>query len=322
LKRAPTIDEVFMNLPQLTRSRYGFELELGPELAFYRRRPRIDIFRSLGQSVMNYYLWPIWAVWAAGMLSAPFILLAQRLGVPPPIVKDPVWGPILYTSFAAWFLAFMWLFYLQPRRAFLTIHKEGFAVQKFWRRHLIRYHEIVECQAINSTATLSLQLADGRRLSWKGFYNVFPPEGVEQLLNLIAEKKGGVFQVSEVDQGFRRNMRIAGIAVGLIIMATVALAPVCDEKGRAILRKGFGARFCGLPSEVSVPLLFAVLFAPFIFVFPHAIIAIGRLKGRPQAMYHYTDAEGRRSVKIAVAGLIYFIALAATWAAYAQTHGL
>ena len=202
------------------------------------------------------------------MLSGPLIFLAERLGVPPPIIRDPFWGSVYFTSFGAWFLVFLWLAYIQPRRAFLATHEEGFVIQKMWRRHLIRYADIVECQAINSIATLSLQLADGRRLTWKRFYNVFPPESVEQLLNIIVVKEGGVLQVSEVDQGFRRYVRIVGIATGLFTMASAALPVACSEKGREISRKAFGPRFCGLPNEVSVPILFAVLVAPFVFVFP------------------------------------------------------
>ena len=216
----------------------------------------------------------------------------------------------------------MWLAYVQPRRAFLAIHAEGFVVQKFWQRHLIRYAEIVECHAINSTATLMLELADRKRLSWKGFYNVFPSEAVEQLFNIVVAKKSGILQVSEVDLGFKRRIRMAGIAVGLFMMATIALIPVYDEKCLAITHKAFGRQFCGLPSEISVAVLLAVLLAPLALVLPHAIITVGRVKGLPQALSHYSAAEGRKSLKIAIAGLAYFIALTAAWIAYAETHGL
>jgi hypothetical protein len=317
------------------------ELELGPELSRYRRRPELEILRSLGLSTWTFYYYgPIYAVLLSLFLSMPVVFLAKHLGAAPPILKDPTWGPISIGWYCACVLMLLWFMYGLPRREFLAIHRDGFVLQGRFRRYTIRFRDIVECHMISASVdkildpktlreldkgeyriisavnTFRLVLVDKTQLSWKGMLNLFPPEAAVQLLNQIQFRKSGRPNVSKVDHVLKRQLRLVGLFVGLLLDALVVYAPASDEKCREVTRKAFGAVFCGLPCEIAVPILMGVLFVPLIFVCPQLMVLIGRGAGL------YERAEIRRAWLVSIASGVYFLILMAMWMIYTSALGI
>ena len=297
-------------------------VSLGPEISRYRPRPAAEMSRALGISLVYYYGGPLIAALLSLYLSMPVIFLAEHMGAVAPFLKDPAWGPLLIGWYFTCLLALLWLMYVLPRRVHLAIHQDGFVFQKLVRRHAVRFRDIVTCHVISSSGTLQIVLVDGTRFSWRNFLIGFPPEAIAQLLSRIEVDKNGPPDVSDLDEGLKRRFRLAGLVMGLVICAIVVLVPVCNADCREVIRKAFGAVFCGLPCEISVPIFMGLLFVPLVFVFPHLMILQGRRMGLRQFTTLYSPAEIRKAWKVAIAGGIYFLLLVAAWIVYSSLLGI
>jgi len=318
------------------------ESELGPELSRYRRRPEKEILREYGLSISFYCQGPIFAAGLSLFLTMPVFFLAKHMGAAPPMLRDPTWGPILAVWYLACFLAVLAYMYLLPRRVFLAIHQDGFVLQGRLRRYSIRFRDIAECHLISSKAPFEkllnaetleevdptsatiistssifrLVVVDGTEVSWKGFLLLFPVDAVCDFVNQLQSRKSGMLRMSHRDFVLKRRLRLAGLLTGLGVGVTSVCALACDEKCRKVICKAFGPVFCGLPSEVSVPIMVAILFAPLVFVFPHFIIVLCR---KPD---WYEKREIRKAWQIVIAGGMYFLALFAAWGIYASLRGV
>jgi hypothetical protein len=121
----------------------------------------------------------------------------------------------------------------------------------------------------------------------------------------------------------------AGRLVAFILVGAV-LATTFDEKAQAVFGTLFGPRPFGLPVTIVVVLVEAVLFAPYFWVFPHLMTIVmssyakgGSLtKGGIVIAVANAGPEHRRSRAIVIGGLLYFVAIVASWIAFTAKRGV
>ena len=65
-------------------------------------------------------------------------------------------------------------------------------------------------------------------------------------------------------------------------------------------------------------MFFGLAFAPFVFIFPHVMVVVGRDKRLPHFREVYSQAEARRSMVVAFLGGLYFAAIVGAWIAYSS----
>ena len=222
--------------------RQELEIELGPQLGFYRRRREMDIFRDRGYHPVRYFGLVLFSMFVGAlMLSVPLVLVAGKMGAVPPLWREPFWGPIIAGWYGACVLAIWWLTCMLPQRAYLAIHEDGFAIQGLYRRRLFQYRDIASCEVINSTATVKIDLHDRTTVTWRNFLYLFPLPAVEQLLNLIAahhsdarakQPRNDFLRISQVDLGFKRRIYWSGIAVGFILVMIMVLGTCMRSRKR------------------------------------------------------------------------------------------
>jgi hypothetical protein len=246
----------------------------------------------------------------------PLIFFAKWMGAAARgVVFDPFWGPILITWFVASAGTLSVAMYVWPRRVHLAIYEQGFVYQKFIRRHAVRFDEITECVVVPNSGGLTLILANSTRLWFQNFLITFPREGVAQLLELIDKQPiAGGLRATPVDADLKARFRRAGWAIGLVLYVVVILVPVIGEKERAVTAKVFGKTVWGVPNYIFVSLLFAVLFAPLVYVLAQLFTL--KVYRQPTSMGLYNARELRRARIVATLGLIYFIILATIWVAF------
>ncbi|MDI1437503.1 hypothetical protein [Polyangium sorediatum] len=127
--------------------------------------------------------------------------------------------------------------------------------------------------------------------------------------------------------------RISPEGAGRILAALFlgcVLAVNLDPNVRAVQVAAFGPAPLGLPVGLVVALAEVLLFAPFFWVFPHLMrlvmdrFAQGGSLSKLGIVLAVAQAgpEGRRSRRIVVAGLVYFIALVAGWIVFAASRGI
>ena len=97
--------------------------------------------------------------------------------------------------------------------------------------------------------------------------------------------------------------------------------------------KAFGATPLGMPNRQFVVLLLTVLYLPAIWIMPHVaalvvrsnptgeLLTRGQLNDNMAVLIAY-DAAMRRSNRIAMAGVVYLLALAIAWIVYASYRGI
>jgi len=108
-----------------------------------------------------------------------------------------------------------------------------------------------------------------------------------------------------------------------------------QEKGSVILVGAFGERPLGMPPALFASLLFTALFAPLVWVVPHALRLSqhrydreGMAGGGGFAGLFFLLAVGRkypelrRSQAVCAFGLIYVMAVAAAWIIYTNYRGV
>ncbi|TKC98011.1 DUF3592 domain-containing protein [Polyangium fumosum] len=121
----------------------------------------------------------------------------------------------------------------------------------------------------------------------------------------------------------------AGRIVAALFLGCV-LAVNLDPNVRAVQVAAFGPAPFGLPVGLVVALAEVLLFAPFFWVLPHLMrlvmdrFAQGGSLSKLGIVLAVAQAgpEGRRSRRIVVAGLVYFIALVAGWIMFAASRGI
>jgi hypothetical protein len=121
-------------------------------------------------------------------------------------------------------------------------------------------------------------------------------------------------QVAAVDSDLKKRFRNAGWATALVLYAVMVVAPVSDANGRAVAVKAFGESVWGLPAHLFVPLLFAAIFAPLVYVAAQFMPLI--------ASSLFTSQERRRARIAVVLGGIYFALLMTAWIAYTSFLGI
>lgn len=118
------------------------------------------------------------------------------------------------------------------------------------------------------------------------------------------------------------------IIAGLLL--AILLGVNLDPEVAKVQAAAFGARPLGLPLGLVVCLATAALFAPYFWVFPHLMrivmssVTRGGSLSKGGIMLAVARAEPtlRRSQRIVIGGLVYFVALAGAWIAYASSRGL
>jgi hypothetical protein len=121
----------------------------------------------------------------------------------------------------------------------------------------------------------------------------------------------------------------AGRLVAILLLAVV-IGVNFDPKVRATQTAAFGATPLGLPVSLVVTVVELLLFAPWLWVFPHLMRIVmdsqrrgGSLTkgGIVMAVWH-AGPEWRRSKRIVVGGFLYFVAIVAGWIAFAAWKGI
>jgi len=151
---------------------------------------------------------------------------------------------------------------------------------------------------------------------------------------------GSSFIATEVQLRRRRaNQPPAKLGVrGATYLLTIAFYVVfvgvlLYDDVRVVREKAFGPRPLGLPNLLFTFLLLTILYAPAVFVIPHIVLLVMRANphGEPMGRWQtsenmreliHVDPELRRSNRIAIAGVLYFVALAIAWIVYAAYRGI
>jgi hypothetical protein len=109
--------------------------ELGPIVLRCRNRRRSSSWLAVGGSPFTPYLTP---PMAAMFLTFPLVGIAVWQGVPPPVLKNPVWGPILVVWFGACCIGLYWYNFTAPAADVLVLHERGFR----YRRRIIPFDRL------------------------------------------------------------------------------------------------------------------------------------------------------------------------------------
>ncbi len=143
---------------------------------------------------------------------------------------------------------------------------------------------------------------------------MFPQKAIVQLLEHIDQRSPtAAFQAKAVDIDLKKRFRLTGWALGFVVYAIPVVAPVAGAKERAVMLRVFGKTVWGMPTCVFVPLLFALLFAPFPYVLAQFFML--HLSRQPSSMGLFDAREIRKARIVVAIGLIYFIVLALVWMA-------
>ena len=139
------------------------------------------------------------------------------------------------------------------------------------------------------------------------------------------------YQLRRHRRGLPRGVPSVGVTqwaftIGLYgVLLAVSLA----SDSRETFVKAFGPQPLGMSNTVFVVLLLTILYLPAVWIMPHVASLIvhsnptGEYRTRPQAKQAIRDLIERdpamkRSNRIAVAGILYFLAVAVAWIVYAS----
>jgi hypothetical protein len=111
--------------------------ELGPIVLRCRNRRRSSAWLAVGGSPLMLYVMP---PLTALFLSFPLIGIAVWQGVPPPILKHAVWGPILGAWFGACCIGTYWYYFTAPMADVLVLHEKGIR----YRRRFVRFDDLTK----------------------------------------------------------------------------------------------------------------------------------------------------------------------------------
>lgn len=92
-----------------------------------RRRRPVDVQRDLGWNPFMIGLWV--PLMLAFYLTMPLMGIAVYCGVPQPLLKDPVWGPLIGLWFVGWAVGFCWHALATPKSGSLVLRQDGFCCQ-------------------------------------------------------------------------------------------------------------------------------------------------------------------------------------------------
>lgn len=120
-----------------------------------------------------------------------------------------------------------------------------------------------------------------------------------------------------------------GRVVAVLLLACV-LGVNLDPKVRATQTAAFGAAPLGLPVTLVVTVVELILFAPWLWVFPHLMRIVMDSQRRGGSLSKAgiilavwrAGPEWKRSKLIVVAGLVYFVTIVAAWIAFAAWKGI
>lgn len=140
---------------------------------------------------------------------------------------------------------------------------------------------------------------------------------------------GRGYRLSDAEQRQRATwsaLLMSGIFYAVIIRVVAA------PEGEEIARKAFGSHF-GIPPRAVACLIVSALYLPFPWILWHCMLITfknmedGLVGGRFSLMVHlFTIPERhpsfRRSQRIAIVGLMYFLALCFGWIAYTASLGI
>jgi hypothetical protein len=133
------------------------------------------------------FLFPPAFALGAFYMTAPLLWLAVHFGGREPLTADPVWGPVLDSSFVVCCGILVFGYMVWPRLRYLAIHEKGFVYRARRRRHVVPFEEISRCLVARDSIGLTLVLRDSTRLRLPEFRSQFPQEEVGQLVNRINE---------------------------------------------------------------------------------------------------------------------------------------
>ena len=175
------------------------------------------------------------------------------------------------------------------------------------------FDQIADCIVVRSSRGLTLILVNSTRLWFQNFLIMFPQKAIVQLLEHIDQRSPtAAFQAKAVDIDLKR-FRLTGWALGFVVYAIPVVAPGRGGERRPVMLRVFGKTVWGMPTCVFVPLLFALLFAPFPYVLAQFFML--HLSRQPSSMGLFDAREIRKARIVVAIGLIYFIVLALVWMA-------